>query len=139
MTLDPLFDAPLVVQVHAFAAMAGFLLGAVQLLAPKGTLPHKTLGLVWVAIMIVVGVSSAFIYRPTEPGDPFWARFSPIHIFTIVTAVALVQGGYFLLKGGPGLKFHSRPFIGLFIGGLIVAGVLAFLPGRIMHQAAFGG
>ena len=139
MTLDPLLEAPLIVQVHAFGAMAAFALGVIQIVAPKGTLPHKTIGIVWILIMATVGVSSAFIYRPTQPGDPFWARFSPIHLFTLLTAVALFRGVALLLRGGPGLKYHSRPFIGLFVGGLIIAGILAFLPGRIMHQVAFGG
>lgn len=139
MTLEPLLTAPAVVQVHAFGAMAGFALGLVQILAPKGTLPHKSIGLVWIGIMAVVGISSIFIQHPVEPGDPFWKRFSPIHLFTLLTAYALIQGGWLLIRGGPALRFHSRPFIGLFIGGLIVAGVLSFLPGRIMHQVAFGG
>ncbi len=139
MTLEPLLEAPPIIQVHAFAAMAAFPLGMLQLIAPKGTLTHKTMGLAWIVLMAAIGISSAFIYRPTEPDDPFWARFSPIHLFTLMTAWALLQGGYLLLRGGPGMKFHSRPFIGLFIGGLIVAGALAFLPGRIMHQVAFGG
>ena len=138
MNLQPLLDAPPVIQIHVFGAMAGFVLGAVQLLAPKGTLPHKTLGLVWIAIMAVVGISSAFIQHPVEPGDPFWKRFSVIHLFTLLTAYALIQGGWLILRGGPGMRFHAKPFAGLFIGGLIVAGVLAFLPGRIMHQVAFG-
>ena len=43
MTLVPLLAAPLVIVVHAFAAMAAFALGLVQLLAPKGTLPHRRL------------------------------------------------------------------------------------------------
>jgi uncharacterized membrane protein len=44
MSLEPLFAAPVVVQIHAFAAMAAFVLGIVQFSAPKGTLPHRTLG-----------------------------------------------------------------------------------------------
>jgi uncharacterized membrane protein len=44
MSLEPLLAAPLSTQVHAFAAMAAFALGAVQLAAPKGTLPHRTVG-----------------------------------------------------------------------------------------------
>ena len=139
MSLEPLLTAPLVVQIHAFGAMAGLLLGFVQIVSPKGTLPHKSIGLLWIAIMAAVGISSAFIQHPVEPGDPFWKRFSPIHLFTLLTAYALVQGGWLLLRGGPAMRFHSRPFIGLFIGGLVVAGALAFLPGRIMHQVAFGG
>ena len=49
------------------------------------------------------------------------------------------SGVRLLLKGGATLKYHSRPFIGIFVGGLIIAGALAFLPGRIMNQVAFGG
>ncbi len=139
MTLEPLLAAPLVIQIHAFGAMAGLVLGTVQLIAPKGTLPHKALGLVWIVIMAMVGISSAFIYQPTGPGDPFWARFTPIHLFTLLTAWGLVHGVILLLRGGPSMRFHSRPFIGLFIGGLIIAGILSFLPGRIMHKVAFGG
>jgi len=139
MSLEPLLTAPLVVQVHAFGAMAGLVLGIVQIIAPKGTLPHKSIGLLWIAIMAAVGISSAFIQHPVEPGDPFWQRFSFIHLFTLMTAYALLQGGWLLMRGGPAMRFHSRPFIGLFIGGLVVAAALAFLPGRIMHQVAFGG
>jgi len=47
VSLAPLLAAPLSTQVHAFAAMAAFALGAVQLAAPKGTLPpsHRRLDL----------------------------------------------------------------------------------------------
>ncbi len=41
MSLDPLLSAPWVIQVHAFGAIAAFFLGALQLAAPKGTLPHR--------------------------------------------------------------------------------------------------
>ena len=36
------------IPLHAFAAMAAFVLGIVQFAAPKGTLPHRTLGWIWV-------------------------------------------------------------------------------------------
>ncbi len=138
MSLEPLFEASLLIQIHAFAAIAAFFLGIVQLSAPKGTLPHKSLGAVWVGLMIVVTLSSAFIVNPTKPGDPFWARFSYIHIFTIVTAAGIVGGLHYLSRGGAELKRHKGPFIGIFIGGLVVAGALAFIPGRIMHEVVFG-
>ncbi|MEQ8934761.1 MAG: DUF2306 domain-containing protein [Amphiplicatus sp.] len=139
MSLEPLLAAPWFIQAHAFCAIAAFFLGVVQLTAPKGTLPHRTLGVIWVVLMIVVTITSAFIVHPTNPGDPFWARFSFIHIFTVITAIGLVGGIRYLLAGGPNLKKHRGPFIGMFIGGLIIAGALAFLPGRIMHAVVFGG
>jgi uncharacterized membrane protein len=58
MSLEPLFAAPVVVQIHAFAAMAAFVLGIVQFSAPKGTLPHRTLGYIWVGLMLMIAVSS---------------------------------------------------------------------------------
>jgi uncharacterized membrane protein len=138
-SMDPLLEAPAIVQVHAFAAMAAFVLGLVQLVAPKGTLPHKTLGLLWVALMTVITVSAAFILRPAPEGTPYWDRLSFIHLFIPITAFGIVSGSLLLLRGGPALRRHSRPFISVYIGGLIIAGVLAFLPGRIMHAVVFGG
>jgi uncharacterized membrane protein len=33
---------------------------------------------------------------------------------------------------------HARTVIGMFLGGLVIAGLFTFLPGRIMHAVAFG-
>ncbi len=139
MSLDPLLQAPLVIQVHAFGAIVALVIGLIQLFGPKGTAIHITLGVVWVVLMAVIAASSAFILHPAPAGAPYWERLTPIHLFIPVTAFGLVGGVRLLMRGGPTLKFHSRPFIGVFVGGLIVAGVLAFLPGRIMHAVAFGG
>lgn len=140
MILQPLLAASPVVQAHAFAAIAAFVIGFIQIAGPKGTVLHKMLGALWIALMFLIAVTSIFIGRPVEAGDPLWAHFSPIHLFTVLTFVSLTIGLRLLIGGGPQMKHHSRPFIGLFVGGLIVAGVLAFaLPGRIMHEMAFGG
>ena len=139
MSWQPLLEASWVIQVHAFGAMAAFALGIVQFAAPKGTLPHRTLGMVWIALMTVIAVSSIFIRPSLVPGLPITQWFSFIHIFTVVTFWGVVQGSFLLLRGGPNLKYHSRSFAGMFIGGLVIAGGLAFLPGRIMNAVAFGG
>lgn len=137
MTLDPLLEAPLVIKTHAFAAIAALVLGVIQLLAPKGTMPHKTVGAVWIVLMIVTAASAYFIRRPTTDVS-FFAGMTPIHLFIPLTAFGIVGGLYHLISGGSRLKDHARPFIGIFIGGLVVAGALAFFPGRIMHAVAFG-
>ena len=54
MSLAPLLQAPGVIQIHAFAAMAAFALGIFQLAAPKGTLRHRATGWIWVVIMTVL-------------------------------------------------------------------------------------
>lgn len=139
MSWQPLLQAPWVVQAHAFSAMAAFVLGLVQFSAPKGTLPHKTLGAVWVVLMSVIAASSIFIRPALYPGLPFAQWFSFIHFFTALTTAGIIGGVSLLLAGGPRLKRHSRPFLSIFIGGLVIAGAFAFLPGRIMHKVVFGG
>lgn len=139
MSLQPLLEAPWIVQVHAFAAIVAFFLGIIQFAAPKGTLPHKTLGAVWIVLMTAVTVSSVFIRPALYPGLPVSQWFGPIHIFTVITAVGIFGGVHYLIRGGAILKGHKGPFMGIFIGGLIIAGGFAFLPGRIMHAVVFGG
>jgi uncharacterized membrane protein len=63
VNVAPLLDAAPQIPIHAFVAMAAFALGVVQLVAPKGTLPHRTLGWLWVALMAVVAISSFWIHQ----------------------------------------------------------------------------
>ena len=63
MSVAPLLNAEPVIQIHAFAAIAAFVLGIVQLAAPKGTLPHRTIGWIWVLLLTLVALSSFFILR----------------------------------------------------------------------------
>ena len=131
MTLAPLLSASPEIKLHAFAAMAAFALGIVQLVAPKGTLPHRTLGWIFVALMAAVAVSSVFIHSIR-----LWGPFSPIHllsIFTLITLPAAVWSAH-----NHHVMHHRNAMLGLFFGGLVFAGLLTFLPGRIMHAVAFG-
>src|SRR5438094_9780483 len=89
MSLAPLLDAAPAIPLHAFAAMAAFLLGAVQLAAPKGSLPHRTLGWVWISLMVSVAVSSFWIHQIRLVGP-----WSPIHLLSILTLVVLPTGAW---------------------------------------------
>ena len=89
MSLAPLLDAPPAIPLHAFAAMTAFLLGVVQLAAPKGTLPHRTLGWVWICLMASVAVSSFWIHQIRLIGP-----WSPIHLLSIFTLVVLPIGAW---------------------------------------------
>jgi uncharacterized membrane protein len=44
LTLAPLLAAPAIIQFHAAFAFAAIGLEATQLVAPKGTLKHRTIG-----------------------------------------------------------------------------------------------
>ena len=132
MSLDPLFAAPVVVQVHAFAAMAAFVLGIVQFSAPKGTLPHRTLGYTWVGLMLVIAASSFAIY-----GKRPWGSFSAIHILSVIVLVLTPLA--VLAAHRHHVNTHRWAMTALFTGALIIAGGFTLLPGRIMHSVVFGG
>jgi uncharacterized membrane protein len=70
MSLEPLLTSTPVIQVHAFAAISAFVLGLVQLVAPKGTLG-------------LIAVSSFWIH-----GIRMIGPFSPIHALSIFTLSA---------------------------------------------------
>ena len=87
MSLDPLLAAPGVIQIHAFAAMAAFLLGIVQFIGRKGTIPHRSVGAIWVLLMLTVAISSFWIHEIRLVGP-----WSPIHLISIFTLVMLPLG-----------------------------------------------
>ena len=84
MTLAPLLAASPAIQFHAFAAIGAFILGTVQLAAPKGTVPHRLVGAVWVLLMVVVCIGAFFIHELR-----IWGPWSPIHLLAIATLVML--------------------------------------------------
>jgi uncharacterized membrane protein len=131
MTLAPLLNAAPVVQVHAFVAMAAFMLGVVQLAAPKGTIPHRTIGWIWVVLMVTIAASSFWIHEIRLIGP-----FSPIHLLSIFTLVMLPLAVLHARRHR--VDRHRNAMTGIFIGALVIAGLFTLLPGRIMHAVAFG-
>src|SRR5216683_2374329 len=113
MTLAPLLAAPAVIQWHAFAALGAFALGAVQLAAPKGTIPHRTFGWIWAGLMLTVVVSSFFIHTIR-----LWGPWSPIHLLSLFTLVALPLAVWRARRHQ--VDRHRRAMIGLFIGALVI-------------------
>ncbi|RTE92575.1 DUF2306 domain-containing protein [Bradyrhizobium sp. LVM 105] len=131
MSLAQLLDAAPPIPLHAFAAMAAFFLGAIQLVAPKGRLPHRALGWLWVALMLVVALSSFWIHEIRLVGP-----WSPIHLLSIFTLATLVLG--VMAARTHNVRRHRITMISIFFGALVVAGLFTFMPGRIMHTVIFG-
>jgi uncharacterized membrane protein len=129
--LTPLMQASPAIQLHVAGAVIALLVGAVQLLRPKGRTVHIVLGWTWVVAMTVVAISSIFITE-INPG-----QFSPIHAFTAWTLIALPMGLVAILVRR-NRKAHGRAMGGLFLGGLIIAGAFTFLPGRVMWDVFLG-
>ena len=131
MSFAPLLNAAPAIQVHAFAAMAAFALGAVQLAAPKGTIRHRTAGWIWVVLMVVVAGSSFFIHELR-----LWGPWSPIHLLAIFTLLALPLAVIHARRHR--VSRHRNAMLAIFTGALLIAGLFTFAPGRIMHAVLFG-
>jgi uncharacterized membrane protein len=131
MSLAPLLNAPLPIQLHAFAAMAAFVLGLVQFASPKGTLPHRTIGFVWLALMLTVAISSFWIHSIR-----LWGPWSPIHLLSLYVIAMVPLAIYYAHTKK--IRGHAKTVIGMFLGGLVIAGGFTLLPGRIMHAVALG-
>lgn len=130
MTLEPLLSAQPAIIVHAFAAMAAFIVGLVQFAGPKGTTAHRILGWGWVGAMLIVAVSSFWIHTMRQFGE-----FSWIHGLSIGTLVALPLG--VMAARRHNVSAHKKSMISIFAGALIIAGLFTLLPGRIMHEVVF--
>jgi uncharacterized membrane protein len=131
MSLTPLLNAAQVIQIHAFVAMAAFVLGVVQLAAPKGTIPHRTIGWIWVVLMAVIAISSFWIHDIRLIGP-----FSPIHLLSIFTLAMLPLAVWHARRHR--VERHRTAMTSIFIGALVIAGLFTLLPGRIMHHVVFG-
>ena len=131
MSFAPLLNATPAIQLHAFAAMAAFVLGAIQIAAPKGTIPHRTIGWTWVALMVAVAISAFFIHEIR-----MWGPWSPIHLLAIFTLVTLPLAVRHARRHA--VDRHRNAMISIFLGALVIAGAFTFMPGRIMHAVVFG-
>jgi uncharacterized membrane protein len=132
ISLVPLLDAAPAIPLHALAAMAAFVLGLVQFAAPKGTLPHRAIGAIWVALMVAVAISSFWIHQLRLVGP-----WSPIHLLSIFTLLMLPLAVW--KAHTHQVAAHRRIMIFLFSGALVIAGLFTLMPGRVMHAVLFGG
>ncbi|HEY3814478.1 MAG TPA: DUF2306 domain-containing protein [Caulobacteraceae bacterium] len=120
---------PVQIKLHIAAALTALLVGTVQLIGVKGTTVHRVLGWTWVLAMGTTAISSLFI-RELNPG-----RFSFIHLISGWVIIALPMALWAARTAR--IQLHGRLMAGLFLGGLIIAGLLTFIPGRLMWRLFF--
>lgn len=131
MSFQPFLDASPVVQVHAIAAIEALILGPFLLYRRRRDRMHRMLGYVWVTNMLIAATTSMFILDLRMIGP-----FSPIHALSLLTIASL----WLAIRAARARKAeaHRRIMMSLYWGGLVISGILAFLPGRIMHRVLFG-
>lgn len=131
MSLEPLTSASAVIQIHAWTAIVGVLLGAVVLWQRKGTRPHRFLGRVWFIAMLVAVGTSFFIHVLRT-----WGAWSPIHVLSVVT-LALMARAYIAIRKRH-VPLHNKLMKACYYNALLLAAFFTFMPGRIMYEVVFG-
>lgn len=131
MSLEPLLQASPVIQIHAFAAILALVVGGVVLFRRKGDLRHRFAGRIWVGLMVIVALSSLFIWTIR-----LWGPFSPIHLLSILTLMLLWRGVTYARRRN--IKLHRQVMQTTYVLALVIAGLFTFFPGRIMYHVAFG-
>ena len=114
----------LAVVAHLSTVLLALPLGVSQLVLPKGTIRHRTVGYVWCALMTFTALISFAIHSINRAG------LSPVHLFSVLTLV-LVPVIIYRARAGQVAK-HQRAVLGLIIGGLVIAGLFTFVPGRAL-------
>jgi uncharacterized membrane protein len=126
INLGPLIEAGPAVKIHAAAAIASLLLGAVVLFVRKGDARHRTMGRLWAGLMAITAVSSFWIRD-----NPVVLGFGPIHTLSVITLIGLFQG--VMAARARRIEAHRKGMRSLYFFALIAAGTFTLLPGRRMH------
>jgi uncharacterized membrane protein len=128
--LSRIAEAPAVIRLHLLSALTALVIGVALMMRVKGTGLHKLLGWTWVLAMGTTAVSSLFI-RELNHG-----AFSFIHLLSGWTIVGL-PGAVYAVKRGR-VAAHRRAMTAMFTGGLLLAGLFAFIPGRLLWTVFLG-
>ena len=138
MTLEPILVAPLAVQLHFVTVVPAFVAGTWLLFfSRKGSPRHRLLGKVYLGLMATTAVAALFIRSFSGLSvDVGPLRLGLLHLFVPLTAHG-VYGALATIRAG-NVAGHRSAMRGLYFGGLIIAGALAFAPGRVMHRMFFG-
>jgi uncharacterized membrane protein len=110
--------------IHLASVLPAIPLGLWVLLARKGDARHKRLGRIWAVLMLTAATSAIFI-RTINHG-----QFSWIHLFVPVVFIALFRAIRAARMGR--IARHKQIMWTLYSAGLLLPGMFAFLPGRLL-------
>jgi uncharacterized membrane protein len=131
MSLDPILNASLVIQLHVIAALCAVIVGPLVLFRRSRDAWHKRLGYVWVIAMAGTALSSFGISEA-----PVLGPLSPIHALSFFTLWSLWYGIKAARQGR--IAAHQKEMRSIYFWALGIAGIFTFLPGRRMNAVVFG-
>lgn len=119
---------------HLATVLPAFGLGTYLMLRRKGTPLHKWLGKIYLALMFIT--ASISLCMPAHIGPQVLGHFGFIHIFSLVVLYSVPSA--YLAARRHDVRSHKLKMIGVYVGGLLITGGFAFMPGRLLHMWLFG-
>lgn len=90
--------------IHAVLAMLCIVVGAVQLLRPKGDARHRAMGYAYVYAMLVADGTAMLVYR-------FTGQFNAFHVGAIVNFILIVLAMVPLLQNPAAGQLEAPPLL----------------------------
>ena len=120
--------------LHLCTVVPAFLIGTYILLNRKGTPLHRALGKTFMLLML--STSAIVLFMPARLSSTVFGHFGVNHLFVVPVAY-FVPSAYLAARRGD-IRTHKANILGVYIGAIILAGALAFRPGRLLHSWIFG-
>ena len=119
--------------VHLSTIGPAFIIASYMMLIKKGTAQHKFLGRIYMVLMLFTATVTLFM--SAQVGPTLFDHFGFIHLLSVLVLYS-VPSAYFAIKAGD-VKKHKLNMIGLYIGGMLVAGGFTLVPGRFLGDLIF--
>jgi|TARA_B110000503_G_scaffold139370_1_gene227617 uncharacterized membrane protein len=120
--------------MHLGTIAPAFLMATFMMVTKKGTEVHKLIGRIYMVLMLFTAMVT--LLMSAQVGPRLFNHFGFIHLLSVLVLYC-VPSAYWAIKNG-NVKRHKWSMIGLYIGGLIVAGGFTLMPGRMLGNVLFG-
>ncbi|MDC1340616.1 DUF2306 domain-containing protein [Oceanospirillaceae bacterium] len=120
--------------MHLGTMAPAFLMATFMMVTKKGTEVHKLIGRIYMVLMLFTAMVT--LLMSAQVGPRLFNHFGFIHLLSVLVLYC-VPSAYWAIKNG-NVKRHKWSMIGLYIGGLIVAGGFTVMPGRMLGNVLFG-
>ncbi|MDX6747448.1 DUF2306 domain-containing protein [Polaribacter sp. PL03] len=118
---------------HLITVVPCVFIGAYLLSVKKGTPFHRSLGKIYMLLMMITAIITLFM--PAYVGPQFLNHFGCIHLFSFLTLYSIPTAIIAIRKKQ--IKKHKLKMIFLYVGAIVIAGGFTFTPGRYLHTLFF--
>jgi len=84
-------------------------------------------------LMLITALITLFM--PAKVGPTVMGHFGLIHLFSFYVFYSVPLAFVSAKKGN--ITRHKQSMVGLYVGGILIAGAFTLMPGRFLHELVF--